>query len=84
MINRQEDNIEYLGTTILIVLCFLLFIAFHQNSNKSVSSLAHRYQSTTLLTPAVESKNPSELCSQNNFNAPDDKINLGYSQNTLK
>lgn len=84
MINQNEDKIEYLGTTFLIVLCFLLFTGFHQNSIKPDNSLRVHYQLSSVYTFAVSSKDIPQLSSLKNFVSLVDQINYKLSNEHLK
>ena len=61
MFKAKEDRVEYLGTTILIVLCFLLFTAYHQNLTKPDNSLRVHYQLSSGDIFAVSSKDIPKL-----------------------
>ena len=65
MINHNEDKINYSGTTIFIVLCFVLFIAFCQNSVNPGHSIRFHYQSSSAVSAA--SKPVPLLSSLKNF-----------------
>jgi hypothetical protein len=61
MMTQTENKIEYLGTTILVVLFFLFIAASHQNLNKPDNPLRIQYQLSSVTTLAVSSKDFSQL-----------------------
>jgi hypothetical protein len=84
MINREEDRIEHLGTTILFGLCFFLFAEFHQNSNNPDVTGAFQYQIATLQTFAVSSKDIPQLSSLQCFVSLSDEMNFNHFIGQLK
>lgn len=84
MFKAKENRVEYLGTTILIVLCFLLFTAYHQNLTKPDNSLRVHYQLSFGDTPAVSSKNILQLSSLQHFVSLVNEMNHRLSNERLK
>ena len=84
MFKAKEDRVEYLGTTILIVLCFLLFTAYHQNLTKPDNSLRVHYQLSSGDIFAVSSKNILQLSSLQHFVSLVNEMNHRLSNERLK
>jgi hypothetical protein len=84
MMKQTENGIEYLGTTILVVLFFLFFTASHQNSNKPYNPLRIQYQISSVTTPAVLSKDFSQLTCLQKFIPLLDASNHKHEYRDLK
>jgi hypothetical protein len=84
MIRQSENRIEYLGTTIIFILCFFFLASFHQNSNNPDLSGVFRYQMTTQHSVAIPSKDVPQLSSLQGFMSKLDETNFIHLSEQLK
>jgi hypothetical protein len=75
MISQSENRIEYLGTTIIFVLCLFFLASFHQNSNNPDFSGAFRFQMATQHSVAILSKDIPQLSSLQGFISKFEEMN---------
>ena len=84
MIRQSENRIEYLGTTIIFILCFFFLASFHQNSKNPDLSGVFRYQMTTQHSVAISSKDVPQLSSLQGFMSKFDETNFIHLSEQLK
>jgi hypothetical protein len=84
MIRQSENRIEYLGTTIIFILCFFFLASFHQNSNNPDFSGAFRYQIATQHSFAIQTKDITQLSSLQGFMSKFDETKFIHLSEQLK
>jgi len=80
----QSDRIEHFGTTIIFVLCLFFLASFHQNSNNQDFSGAFRFQTASLHSFAVQTKDIPQLSSLQGFLSKLDEMNFIHFTEQLK